>query len=96
MTIKKKIQRRPISSDAGLVGLPVFLSRIYRARGVQSSEELELSLSQLQHSGTIKGLDEAVNLLLDALFNKLPSLSDACSFLNSNWKMIMVFLALTV
>ena len=70
MTIKKKIQRRPISSDAGLVGLPVFLSRIYRARGVQSSEELELSLSQLQHSGTIKGLDEAVNLLLDALFNK--------------------------
>ncbi len=70
MTMKKKIQRRPISNSNELIGIPSFLSRIYRARGVDSSAQLELSLNKLQHSETIKGLDKAVSLLTEALFNK--------------------------
>jgi single-stranded-DNA-specific exonuclease len=69
MTMRKKIQQRPILSNSVLEGLPGFLNRIYTARGVQSSTELELSLNQLHHSETIKGLDKAVGLLLDALSN---------------------------
>jgi single-stranded-DNA-specific exonuclease len=67
--MRKKILQRPNLSNSVLVGLPGFLNRIYTARGVQSATELELSLNQLHHSETIKGLDKAVSLLLDALSN---------------------------
>jgi single-stranded-DNA-specific exonuclease len=69
MTMRKKILQRPNLSNSVLVGLPGFLNRIYTARGVQSATELELSLNQLHRSETIKGLDKAVSLLLDALSN---------------------------
>lgn len=67
--MRKKILQRPNLSNSVLVGLPGFLNRIYTARGVQSATELELSLNQLHRSETIKGLDKAVSLLLDALSN---------------------------
>ncbi len=63
----KKIRRRLVEKDTYLEGLPTFLSRIYTARGVRSLSELDLSLKYLHHSETIKGLDKAVDLLVDAL-----------------------------
>ena len=63
----KKIKRRSVEKETFLKGLPTFLSRIYVARGVRSLAELELSLKYLHHSETIKGLDQAVELLIQAL-----------------------------
>jgi single-stranded-DNA-specific exonuclease len=48
-------------------GLPAFLNRIYISRGIESPQELQLSLSQLENSHRLKGLDRAVALLSDAL-----------------------------
>ena len=67
MSMQKKVQRRPIPRGVVLQGLPDFLSRIYLARGVTSVSELDLSLSRLHNNASIKGLDSAVELLVEAL-----------------------------
>lgn len=66
--MQKKIQRRSADySIESLDGLPSFLSRIYLNRGITSARELELTLSNLENSRSIKGLDKAVSLLSEAL-----------------------------
>lgn len=66
--MKPKIVRREPTEDGGdLRGLPEFLARIYRARGVRSPEELELTLARLEDTSRLKGLDRAVQLLAEAL-----------------------------
>ncbi len=70
MPQKKKIQRRLVSDSALLSGLPEFLNRIYSARGVRSLSDLDLSLNQLQHSEKIKGIELAVELLIETLNKK--------------------------
>ena len=67
--MQKKVQRRLIPTDSVLEGLPEFLSRIYLARGVTSLSELDLSLKRLHNNESIKGLDEAVKLLVEALLS---------------------------
>jgi len=47
--------------------MPDFLSRIYVARGVESSDELSLGLAGLISSEKLKGVDQAVELLVDAI-----------------------------
>ena len=69
--MRKKIQRRSFADTSQLIsGLPGFLSRIYQNRGVHSSEELALSLTQLENGQKIKGLDKAIELLSEALFKQ--------------------------
>lgn len=66
--MKKKILRRQVlNHTSNLEGLPDFLSRIYSSRGIQSSKELELGLAQLINSSSIKGIDSAVDLLVEAI-----------------------------
>lgn len=68
MTIKKHIQRRQLeNAPLEFVGLPSFLSRIYQARGIRSSEELQLNLAGLLSTEKIKGIEAAVALLLGVL-----------------------------
>lgn len=69
MPTNKTVQRRSIPSDLQLDGLPEFLSRIYLARGISTLSELDLSLSKLHNNKSIKGLDKAVELLVDAILN---------------------------
>ena len=47
--------------------LPPLLTRLYAARGVQSAEELDKSLARLLPFTLLKGIDAAVDLLVDAL-----------------------------
>ncbi len=62
-----KIIRRDLPTNIPpLTGLPDFLSRVYLARGVCSSEELELGLKQMLDNSQLKGLDQAIELLLSA------------------------------
>lgn len=66
--MKKLIQRRSLADGQSVIeGLPEFLSRIYLNRRITSARELELSLSQLQTSQHIKGLEQAVSLLVETL-----------------------------
>lgn len=51
----------------GSLGLPRFLERIYLARGIDSAEDLELSLKHLLDNSAMKGLETACDLLFEAL-----------------------------
>ncbi len=42
------------------------LRRVYAARGVFSDQQLDYSLQQLQHPSLLKGIDAAINILLEA------------------------------
>jgi len=62
------IQRRATSSHHQLpADLPPILQRVLSARGVLSAEELEHNLSKLKHPEQLKGMDAAVDLLVQAL-----------------------------
>lgn len=64
----KKIERRSIPSDVSPIeGLPEFLSRIYLARGIKHKDELNLNLKDLVKPNLLKGLDKAIELLVEAL-----------------------------
>mgnify|MGYP000412767642 CR=1 FL=1 len=67
MSIQKKIQRRVVPNALVLKGLPDFLNRIYLARGISSLSDLDLSLSRLHNNESIKGLNKAVDLLVEAI-----------------------------
>ncbi len=61
--------RRRVASSAGdfLLQLHPVLRRVYAARGLKSGLELELGLDRLLPVGTLDGLEEAVQLLVDHL-----------------------------
>lgn len=65
MDARKRIIRR-LPQSPFLEGLPDMLARIYAARGVRGHEELERSLSVLPDFKTLRGIDDAVSLLITA------------------------------
>jgi len=64
----QKIARRSVpDSYKNIDGIPLFLKRIYSARGISSNAELSLSLKRLHNSDYLLGLEAAVKLLTDAI-----------------------------
>ena len=53
-----------------LGNIPPLLTRLYAARGVQSAAELEKGLARLIPYTELKGIDQAVALLVEALAQK--------------------------
>lgn len=66
MTLKAW-KRRESSQSVDLPGISPFLTRIYSARGVRSSQELAQTLAALQPASSLHGLDAALDLLQQAL-----------------------------
>lgn len=63
-----RIEPRPLPSTLPFLGeLPPLLTRLYAARGVQSAEELDKSLARLLPFQQLKGIEAAVDLLVEAL-----------------------------
>ncbi|MFR0689748.1 single-stranded-DNA-specific exonuclease RecJ [Enterobacterales bacterium AE_CKDN230030158-1A_HGKHYDSX7] len=63
-----RIESRPLPETLPNLGdLPPLLTRLYAARGVQSAEELDKGLARLIPYQQLKGVDAAVDLLVDAL-----------------------------
>lgn len=62
-----RIKQRTFSGMPELPGLPPLLARIYAARGVRALSELETGLQQLEPYHSLKGIEQAVNLLVDAI-----------------------------
>ncbi|UCL88614.1 single-stranded-DNA-specific exonuclease RecJ [Pseudomonas sp. HS-18] len=63
-----RIESRPLPPTLPNLGdLPPLLTRLYAARGVQSAEELDKGLARLIPYQQLKGVDAAVELLVDAL-----------------------------
>ncbi|MEN8170900.1 MAG: single-stranded-DNA-specific exonuclease RecJ [Pseudomonadota bacterium] len=61
-------RREPVAiPDNFSVDLPPLLARVYASRGITSSKELNHSLEQLLPFNQLKGIDEAVALLVEAL-----------------------------
>lgn len=62
------IRREPVAVPDGFpADLPPLLARVYASRGVTSVEELNHSLERLLPFHQLKGIDEAVTLLTEAL-----------------------------
>ena len=67
----KKIARRPsIQSELFSDSIHPALQRIYSARGIASSEDLDLRLNGLIPAQQLKGLDSALVLLYQALLER--------------------------
>ena len=63
-----RIESRPLPPTLPDLGdLPPLLTRLYAARGVQSAAELDKGLARLIPYQQLKGVDAAVELLVDAL-----------------------------
>ena len=63
-----RIEHRPLPATLPQLGdLPPLLTRLYAARGVQSVEELDKGLARLIPYRQLKGIEEAVALLVEAL-----------------------------
>jgi len=63
-----RIESRPLPESLPDLGdLPPLLTRLYAARGVQSAAELDKGLARLIPYQQLKGVDAAVELLVDAL-----------------------------
>ncbi len=69
MSATKKIVRRslPTSENKFVKQLHPLLQRVYAARGVIDDKLLDYSLSVLEPMSALKGIDEAVQLLVEAL-----------------------------
>ena len=66
-----RIRRRSVNSEPRQFdGIPQRLALIYEARGVSSPEELDNRLSALQRPSSLRGLDSAVELLVDAIHSR--------------------------
>ncbi len=63
-----RIEQRPLPDVLPNLGdIPPLLTRIYAARGVQNATELEKGLARLLPTHLLKGMDQAVQLLAQAL-----------------------------
>ncbi len=60
------IERTPICKTA-LKGIHPVLDRVYRNRGVKSPDELNYSLTNLLHPAGLANLDDAVEIIFDAV-----------------------------
>ncbi|UZE95242.1 single-stranded-DNA-specific exonuclease RecJ [Alkalimarinus alittae] len=68
--MQKKIVRRniePVQASASWAHIPEFLQRAYKARGVNTIEELEYTLSRLATTEHLKGIAAASKILADAV-----------------------------
>ncbi|MFT5447939.1 MAG: single-stranded-DNA-specific exonuclease [Gammaproteobacteria bacterium] len=65
----RSIERRASAADASILSdaLHPVLDRMYRNRGLRSSQELDTSLKSLAPASTLLGIDGAVELLVQAL-----------------------------
>lgn len=72
--MNSRIQRRDAAESYSQDSLSRVLQRVYAARGVRSEEDLNLRLDQLLPYNNIKGIDEAVACLHNALVNQLKVL----------------------
>ncbi|MBK6509268.1 MAG: single-stranded-DNA-specific exonuclease RecJ [Haliea sp.] len=65
----KRIRRRQVSSNTPFsdTGTHPLLARVYHARGVESSAQLDLSLEHLLPPTQLRNVDRAATLLADAL-----------------------------
>ena len=60
-----RVVRRPdVPGEMSVPGLHPVLSRVYRARGVRSAEDLDTSLERLTPVGTLESVEAAAELLL--------------------------------
>lgn len=63
-----RIEPRPLPETLPDLGdLPPLLTRLYAARGVQSAAELDKGLARLMPYSQLKGIEAAVDLLVEAL-----------------------------
>ncbi|ENA31998.1 MULTISPECIES: single-stranded-DNA-specific exonuclease RecJ [Pseudomonas] len=63
-----RIELRSLPDELPDLGdLPPLLTRLYAARGVKSADELEKGLARLHPYRLFKGMDDAIELLVDAL-----------------------------
>ncbi|NOY71027.1 MAG: single-stranded-DNA-specific exonuclease RecJ [Gammaproteobacteria bacterium] len=69
--MKKKIVKREVGAlfDVAL-DMPSVLRRIYASRGIKEQAELDHSLQKLTSFHTLLGIDAAVDLLVEALFQR--------------------------
>lgn len=68
MSIKTQLRRRPAADDTHLpASLPPLLRRLYALRGVQAEQELERGVKGMLPWQQLDGIDDAVNLLQQAL-----------------------------
>ncbi|HXG28201.1 MAG TPA: single-stranded-DNA-specific exonuclease RecJ [Nevskiales bacterium] len=66
--MRRRIQRRsPQAADELPAGLHPVLRRVYLNRGIGTAADTDLSLSRLLPFHTLKGIDQAVELLCEAL-----------------------------
>jgi single-stranded-DNA-specific exonuclease len=63
--IVREIRRRPMGASLDGADLHPVLRRVYAARGVTSSEDLDLSLERLLPVGSLPGVESAAQLLLE-------------------------------
>ena len=74
----RRIQPRPLITDPERLppGLPAVLRRVYAARAIESASDLDYSLESLLPPDRLDGMDQAVELLAEALA--------------ANWRMLVV------
>lgn len=65
-----KRRKNPAISSDGLSSFPAFLQRIYAARGVQSTADLDRSLSGLLPFHTLMDIEKAASRLVAAIHNQ--------------------------
>ncbi|WP_424405511.1 single-stranded-DNA-specific exonuclease RecJ [Pasteurella sp. PK-2025] len=65
----KLIQRRRVPSGEPVCADPL-LDRIYRARHIQNAQQLDRTLTALLHPQRLRGIEAAVDLLVDAYFQQ--------------------------
>ena len=65
--LKKEIVERTPVCKTVLKGIHPLLDRVYRNRGVKSPEELDYSLTNLLHPAGLANLDDAVQIIFDAV-----------------------------
>lgn len=69
--MSKRILRRPVSFiPEDLRDLPAFLQRVLATRGIKSKQDLQLQLGLLLDGKTLRGQEQALDLLVQALREK--------------------------
>ncbi|WP_373818058.1 single-stranded-DNA-specific exonuclease RecJ [Glaesserella sp.] len=63
--MNKLIKRRPLLTSATLSDHPL-LNRIYQSRGVNSPQQLELTLQRLHHPKYLANIEKAITLLIES------------------------------
>lgn len=69
---KTQLKRRQTEIPDGLKDLPPLLARLYASRGISTTREIEHELKHLADPMLLKGMDAAVELVIDTLQADLP------------------------